>query len=1384
LVHIEDHALELIIALIMAIVAEFILRKARGKPIFERLKKPEFSLQNVLDSLKIDMDADSYRAEKKNFIPINQMVLTLEKNGENLKTATFDEIFNVFQDTRNRLFFITGSSLSGKTYFAAQILEKMCEKNGKCQLSIAAPKNARDLYTNLVENFNKVKNTKYDSLEDIFNSLEKSEILDVWIDIDRCLHGDIVDKTLTIIKDIEEDAKEKARLFIISSENLAEKIKTKLSGIEETKSKNIITTKIEPLNTEKVVKIVSEKLNIKNSDYENIIRLLETILGPDKENKQRFEKIPYIYALIKTFEEHGLYAINKKINELNGEADEKVFEIIACNIIIAACKRLRDVLKLKEELKKDKELEKYGDDDLNFRIERSSIIGKKAEFASLAPPTALDFEYGYIVRRKIEGEATKKLRKEEENQTLLLSGLSGSGKTALALKLGYEKWKDGQIIVYAPCIKVEERIIREVLEEVNRPTMLILDDIHLTPENFSEIVRGLSEYNFVKIIATSRASLKEIKQASEVAQSILEGKVAPEEIKIKKESFEEGVQRILETLEEKGDIKIKGDSEEIGRNIIEKTKNCFYLVKFLLRKFLEEKTELTPIEIKSQDTCDFIRYYTNSISKEIGIKDIRAKNELAKALYYGSIFFQYEIPVLEDMMMEKGIQDWLLNDMIRVRELIRNEEFIAGKYYNFLTIPHSNLGISYQICFTAYRDELKINEVEEFINLLLKAPHVLGTNTTKLLKYNKNLLTKIVEKIEEKNLVETIKNNFKTIELKEINLFLTCLWQVNKEVMKSIFEDERVISLIFDEKKMKEATLGDIGWFFKGSLVGVSKEFFKNLTKNTRVLTAINYKFKESSLRDIEHFFNSLTLAPFFSKTLVEYQEIVKTITFNLKEEKLWDITSFFEGLAEIRKEVAKILARNEGVIIAISDENKFKEATLGDICSFFNGLVGVNKEIVNSIAEKKWVIKTIENKFKEAKLRDIGSFFNSLAWANLEVARKIAEEQEVIAIMSDDDKFQEAILDDIEWFFKSLVRVSKKVAESISENRGITRKIGDKFKEITLSDIGWFFKRLAKMSVEVAKNIAEDEEVLTTINNKFKEVTIGAIGWFFKSLEKKEIAKTIAENPVIVITISDENKFKEATLWEIGSFFHGLAWANLEVAGSIVEDEGVITTISDENKFKEAKLGDISTFFNGLSRISLKVAKIIAEDERIIKIIEDKLKKSTLVDIGWFFQRLSKEEILKSIVENKEINNTVSDENKFKEATLGDISIFFQALAKQEVVKIIAKDEEIITTISDENKFKEAKLKDIGRFFKDLSEGGFGFELVILDIVENFLEKKIVEYDASEVSEFFKGFFLGTPWKLPGKFACLLLKRFKEEWEAKDVYEELIKEFKCSSEN
>jgi hypothetical protein len=92
----------------------------------------------------------------------------------------------------------------------------MCEKNGKCQLSIAALKNSRDLYTDLVENFNKAKNTEYDSLEDIINSLEKSEILDVWIDIDRCLHGKIIDKTLTIIKDIGEDPKEKARLFIIS----------------------------------------------------------------------------------------------------------------------------------------------------------------------------------------------------------------------------------------------------------------------------------------------------------------------------------------------------------------------------------------------------------------------------------------------------------------------------------------------------------------------------------------------------------------------------------------------------------------------------------------------------------------------------------------------------------------------------------------------------------------------------------------------------------------------------------------------------------------------------------------------------------------------------------------------------------------------------------------------------------------------------------------------------------------------------------------------------------------------------------------------------------------------------------------------------------------
>jgi hypothetical protein len=37
------------------------------------------------------------------------MALTLEKNGEKPKTTTFEEILNVFQNTRNMLFFITGN---------------------------------------------------------------------------------------------------------------------------------------------------------------------------------------------------------------------------------------------------------------------------------------------------------------------------------------------------------------------------------------------------------------------------------------------------------------------------------------------------------------------------------------------------------------------------------------------------------------------------------------------------------------------------------------------------------------------------------------------------------------------------------------------------------------------------------------------------------------------------------------------------------------------------------------------------------------------------------------------------------------------------------------------------------------------------------------------------------------------------------------------------------------------------------------------------------------------------------------------------------------------------------------------------------------------------
>jgi len=59
-------------------------------------------------------------------------------------------------------------------------------------------------------------------------------------------------------------------------------------------------------------------------------------------------------------------------------------------------------------------------------------------------------------------------------------------------------------------------------------------------------------------------------------------------------------------------------------------------------------------------------------------------------------------------------------------------------------------------------------------------------------------------------------------------------------------------------------------------------------------------------------------------------------------------------------------------------------------------------------------------------------------------------------------------------------------------------------------------------------------------------------------------------------------------------------------------------------------------------------------------------------------------------------------------------------------------------------------------------------------------LRNKIFEYDPSETSELFKSRFLGTYWRLPDKFACLLLKRFREEWGSKGVYEDLIKEFKC----
>ena len=901
--------------------------------ILKETPKPPLKnrVHHALKCLKISKTA--LQEVEENPIPIETSI-NLPKRSE----KQFRNIQDVLKDPRYKLFFVTGPPLSGKTLFAAQLITQTYKDQENPKIVAAAPNAPTEkIEETIIKNYNETVLKKYSLPEEIFSELKENETFDIWLDVDHYYHRNAAKKAASFIETVQRYY-QGVRIFLVSSEKLLEEIKNEIGDKEILD--NAVTIRIHSLELQEVEKIILKKY----PNQENIKEVVKRILSHDK----RFTKVPYVHALLKALEEY-----DKKCGI------EKISPEEFCNVIIGACKYLRDELEIDEKIKG---LEKFSLDleyvPKSFNVEKSLRLKnclkpdiQEVESLTAAPmffrnphPIALDFESNFIVPRKIETETEKIIH---ETPVLVIVGDSGCGKTSLALKLAYKKWKDGHIALYSQCYKMDET---DKIKKLNHPTILVLDDIHLDPKNFIEVIRTLTPHKFIKIIATSRKPLQKILAGEEFEEALKTVK----EVEVEELSFREAVKKILEVLKKQKIAIIEENLENLVEKIVERTKQTFYLLKFLLHPFMHKKMKLTLENLKKVKICESIRGYISEMVfgkiKEIdrGIAD-EEENELIKALYYVSLFSQYEIPVPTEMIEEKGIKKDIIENLVKIGELTKGKEWMewTHKYQYLIDIPHPSLAKTYQQCFKKLKETLKIDETEELTNLISNTPHLLAVTTIKLSHYNKKLLEKQIKKL--LKTPEKLKNIIQKTSLTDIGYFF---YELGRAGLSGVAKNvaEAVIDVLKRKEKFDSADLKDIGDFFLGlgwsGLSGVAK----NVAEAVIDVLKRKEKFDSADLKDIGY---------------------------------------FFLGLGEARlRDVAKNVA--EAVIDVLKRKEKFDSADLKDIGDFFHGLglAGLSG-VAKNVAEA--VIDVLKRKFDSADLKDIGYFFLRLGWAGLrDVAKNV----------------------------------------------------------------------------------------------------------------------------------------------------------------------------------------------------------------------------------------------------------------------------------------------------------------------------------------------------------------------------------------------------------
>ncbi len=304
-------------------------------------------------------------------------------------------------------------------------------------------------------------------------------------------------------------------------------------------------------------------------------------------------------------------------------------------------------------------------------------------------------EGGSYYRRKCQDIIIESLK---ERRRFLIHGTPGTGKSMLALAIGYEFLQEGFSVYYHDISTVSDSSQwTDFIKSCDEKTLLILDNIHIKYEEINSVLFALARPRGV-LLVTSRTSNPNSKRSKPEGSDckisyweVFDNEKESKELEVNSDTLQEIINRYSSSVS--SDERIVGDSAAL----LNSCGTDLNILRFYIEVWRKGGFQGELADIKNTQVLQYVYEYYIEL---FPYPDVLLKI---------SALTQFEIDV---------DSNWCKRDLTELEadglvHLVRTTEIETGRYVSWLRVYHPTIA-EYFLKAAAYKGQLRAMSVDEF----------------------------------------------------------------------------------------------------------------------------------------------------------------------------------------------------------------------------------------------------------------------------------------------------------------------------------------------------------------------------------------------------------------------------------------------------------------------------------------------------------------------------------------------------------------------------------------------------------------------------------------------------------------------------------------------